>query len=87
MKDGRIGGAAQFGRACTINGTINDDENIDRLLKAISDNPAVTYDGLSVLLGIPRRTVSREMKKLQDSGIIEREGAKKNGRWIIKTNH
>ena len=68
----------------TINGTINYDENIERLLKAISDNPTVTYDGLSALLGIPRRTISREMKKLQDNGIIEREGAKKNGRWIIK---
>jgi ATP-dependent DNA helicase RecG len=68
----------------TINGTINPDGNEARLLKAIIDNPAITYDKLSVSLPMPRRTVSREMKKLQDGGVIEREGARKNGRWIVK---
>jgi hypothetical protein len=33
---------------------------------------------------MPRRTVSREMKKMQDGGIIGREGARKNGSWIVK---
>jgi ATP-dependent DNA helicase RecG len=69
----------------TINGTINYSGDETHLLKAISDNPAITYDGLSALLGMPRRTVSREMKRLQDSGKIEREGARKNGRWIIRS--
>ena len=68
----------------TINGTINSDENDIRLLNAISDNPAITFDGLSMLLNMPRRTISREMKKLQENGRIEREGARKNGQWIIK---
>jgi len=68
----------------TINGTIIIDESSNRLLNALSDNPAITYDGLSKLLGMPRRTVSREMKKLQENGRIEREGAKKTGRWIVK---
>jgi ATP-dependent DNA helicase RecG len=70
----------------TINGTINSDENGIRLLKAVADNPAITYDRLAELLGIPRRTVSREMKKLQESGLIEREGARRYGRWIVKVN-
>jgi len=68
----------------TINGTINTDGNGARLLRAILDNPAITYDGLSTLLSMPRRTVSREMKKMQEDGKIEREGARKNGRWIVK---
>jgi len=68
----------------TTNGTINSGVNNDRLLKAISDNPAITYDGLSALLKMPRRTVSREMKKLQESGLVEREGAKKKGCWSVK---
>jgi predicted HTH transcriptional regulator len=55
-----------------------------RLLEAISENPKITYDGLSVLLDMPRRTVSREMKELQDCGKIERIGARKNGRWVVK---
>jgi ATP-dependent DNA helicase RecG len=68
----------------TINGTINAGDNKARLLKAIADNPAITYDGLSASLSLPRRTVSREMKKLQEDGVIGREGARKNGRWIVK---
>ena len=68
----------------TIKGTINSAGNTVRLLKAISDNPAATYDELTVILGMPRRTVSREMKKLQESGKIERVGARKKGHWIIK---
>ncbi len=56
----------------TITGTINSDGNSIRLLKAISDNPAITYDELAVMLGIPRRTISREIKELQKSGTLER---------------
>ena len=67
----------------TINGTITFEDTSTRLLTAVSDNPMITYDGLSSLLGIPRRTVSREMKKLQENGYVEREGARKNGRWIV----
>ena len=79
----------------TINGTINSDKGSNgtissknsnlRLMNAISDNPAATYDELAVLLDIPRRTVSREIKRLRESGEISREGAKKNGRWVVKT--
>jgi predicted transcriptional regulator len=68
----------------TINGTINMNDSSKRLLNAILDNPAITYDGLASLLSMPRRTVSRELKKLQEAGLIEREGARKNGRWIVK---
>jgi len=67
----------------TINGTINSEDAGARLLVAVADNPAITYDGLSALLKMPRRTVSREMKKLQEQGLIEREGAKKTGKWIV----
>ena len=68
----------------TINGTIKSSDTVERLLKAVSDNPSITYDRLSEALDIPRRTVSREMKKLQDSGKVKREGARKNGRWVVK---
>lgn len=72
----------------TINpdiGTINSKNNSLKLVDAITDNPTITYDELAVLLDIPRRTVSREMKKLCESGEISREGARKNGRWAVKS--
>ncbi|GHU52476.1 hypothetical protein AGMMS49975_08340 [Clostridia bacterium] len=64
-------------------GTINFENVSERIKQAISDNSVITYDGLSELLGLPRRTVSREVKKLQETDKIQRDGAKKNGRWII----
>lgn len=51
----------------TINGTISETENSGRLINAIADHPAITYDGLAELRSIPRRTVSREMKKRQET--------------------
>ena len=67
----------------TINCTIKSESNDVRLLKAIISDPVITYDGLSALLSISRRTVSREMKRLQGDGRIKREGARKNGRWLV----
>jgi predicted HTH transcriptional regulator len=71
----------------TINGTIKSEENDSLILNAISTNPSITLDGLSTLLNMPRRTVSREMKKLQETGRIERDGTRKKGRWIIKQKY
>jgi predicted HTH transcriptional regulator len=68
----------------TVTGTVNLDEDDIRLLKAISDNPAMTYDKLAAILKMPRRTVSRRIDKLRKSRKIEREGADKNGRWIVQ---
>jgi predicted HTH transcriptional regulator len=39
---------------------------------------------LSEQLGKYYRTIERGIKKLKDSGIIEREGSKKTGKWIVK---
>ena len=68
----------------TRNGTRNSDDYSTRLIEAIKINPKLTYDALAELLSIPRRTISREMKKLQESGKIERIGANKGGEWIVK---
>jgi DNA-binding Lrp family transcriptional regulator len=54
------------------------------LLNALVDNLAITYNELSYLLIMPRRTVSREMKKLKDASAIKREDTRKNGRLIVK---
>jgi len=68
----------------TKDGTIDTDNlKCISLLEAISNNPSVTYDKLAEILSIPRRTISREMKKLQESGKIKREGTKTKGYWIV----
>ena len=49
----------------------------------IKDNPTATIVQLSELTGKSQSTISRELKEYQTAGLIRREGARKNGRWVI----
>ena len=66
-----------------IIGKIND--KIKTTLDVIRDNPTATIDKLSELAGKSQSTISREIKKYQAAGLLRREGARKNGRWIVPT--
>lgn len=67
----------------TINGTISDTMNHERILNAIAKNATITFDEISSELGISRRTVSREIQKMQENGILRRIGSRKSGSWEI----
>ncbi|MDR0596306.1 MAG: putative DNA binding domain-containing protein [Clostridiales Family XIII bacterium] len=68
----------------TINGAANPKRIESLLVEALIANPSITYDGLAKLLSVSRSTVSREIKKLIEDGKIEREGARRNGSWVVK---
>ena len=59
--------------------------NQKKILEAIKQNPFVTQEELSQIVGIAKLNINKNMKKLQENGIIERVGADKNGSWQIKT--
>ncbi len=44
----------------------------------------LTLDQLAVVLGKSRSTVKRIVNTLKDKGVLNRDGARKNGRWILK---
>ena len=65
-------------------GTVNPVNNESLALQIIANlkaDPFVSYDELSELMGVPRRTVARRIKELADAGRIRRVGAAKNGHW------
>lgn len=67
-------------------GTVNSVNNESLALQIISNlkaDPFVSYDELSELMGIPRRTIARRIKELSDVGKIRREGSKKTGHWEV----
>ena len=67
-------------------GTVNPVNNESLALQIIANlkaDPFVSYDELSVLMGVPRRTVARRIKELADAGRIRRVGAAKNGHWEV----
>ena len=57
--------------------------NQQKIIDTIKKNPYVTQEELADIVGIARKNIITNMKKLQDSGIIKRIGANKNGHWQI----
>ena len=45
----------------------------------------ITSAQMSEALGINRSAVSKHLKKMQEDGIIKREGPDKGGKWVILT--
>jgi predicted HTH transcriptional regulator len=53
-------------------------------LNLLTKNPAITAQAVADTLGISRRSVDTHISQLKKAGLVERMGAKKNGRWIVK---
>ena len=48
------------------------------------DRPTITQDEMSNLLGVTPRTIRNHINYLIDKDYIERTGANKNGKWMVK---
>ena len=57
--------------------------NQKKILEAIENNPNITQEELAEFVGITRKSIISNMKKLQENGLIKRIGADKNGYWQI----
>ena len=65
---------------------INLSESEKSVLVEIIKNPFVKTEELVNLLGISMPTVNRSIRSLRLKGIMERDGSKKKGLWIVKTD-
>ena len=64
-----------------LNEALNADEKI--IVKLIMGDPSINQEEISKKSGFSRSKVQRIMKKLSDSHVIYREGAKKDGFWRV----
>ena len=55
----------------------------EEILKVIIDNPFYNRKELSEIFGKTEEGIGYYLKKLTKAGIIKREGAKKNGKWVV----
>uniref|UniRef100_UPI00259CD711 DeoR family transcriptional regulator n=2 Tax=Bacteroidales TaxID=171549 RepID=UPI00259CD711 len=53
------------------------------IIHLLENTPDATMPEIAEVMAITYRTVRRDMEYLQKSGIISREGGRKEGRWII----
>jgi ATP-dependent DNA helicase RecG len=74
------------GLNCGINFGLNYgiNETQQHILKMLFENPAITTQTVADALGISRRTVDNHISQLKKAGLVGRDGAKKNGYWIVK---
>ncbi|MGP1475415.1 MAG: Fic family protein [Treponema sp.] len=63
--------------------TVKLSNNQNKILEEIKKNPFITQYELSELIGITRKAIIQNMKKLQDAGLIERVGSDKSGKWAM----
>lgn len=57
--------------------------NQKKIIETIAENPYITQNKLSEIVGISRKSIIQNMKKLQENHFIERVGADKNGHWKV----
>ncbi len=58
--------------------------NQQKIMDAIKVNPFITQEELVDIVGIAKKNIIANMKKLQTNGLIKRIGADKNGHWQIE---
>ena len=59
----------------------------EAILGMITQNSKVTSTQMAEALGINRSAVSKHLKKMQEDGIIKREGPDKGGKWVVLNNN
>ncbi len=58
--------------------------NIEKdILKIVMQNPCITVKELSKKLDRTENSVRYYLRKMTDSGLVERKGSTKSGRWLI----
>ena len=57
--------------------------NQQKIIEVLKSNPYVTQEELSNIVGITRKSIIANMKKLKENGLIKHIGADKNGYWQV----
>ncbi|MCL2013518.1 MAG: MarR family transcriptional regulator [Oscillospiraceae bacterium] len=54
------------------------------ILEYLSNHPRATQIEFAAAIGKTRRGVQEAIARLKEKGLLEREGAGKNGQWVVK---
>lgn len=60
------------------------ESKVQKLLYLIAEDSRATQAEYAVRLGVSKRTVSRMFVSLQEQGVLERRGTKRNANWVIR---
>jgi len=57
--------------------------NAEEIIAWINQKPEITVDEIAIKIGKSQSTIEKTIKKMKDTKVIERKGARKTGRWYI----
>lgn len=70
-----------------LNVGLNVDVNINgierKIIELVLNDPTLTAEKISIIIGKTKRTAERYLKALQEKGYIERSGSDKTGHWKV----
>lgn len=53
------------------------------ILELLAKNPTMTQAQLMEQMELTRKQVQKDVKELQEEGMLKREGSNRNGRWVV----
>ncbi len=59
-------------------------ERKQAILEFLTENPKMTQTQLMKEMDLTRKQIQKDIKELQENGVLEREGSNRNGHWVIK---
>ena len=71
-------------KTCQKKDLVSEMSNMDKIRNAIAENPYVTQRELQKITGLSRSGVRYILQHMRDSGELERVGATKKGKWMLK---
>lgn len=70
-------------RKVNVKVSVKVNANQQKILSHLRKNPYATMEELSEIVGIAKKNIFNNIKKLQGNGLLRRVGADKNGRWEV----
>ncbi len=61
-------------------------ERKNAIIEILAENPRMTQTTLMDILNLSRKQIQKEIKELQEQGVLVREGSNRSGKWIVKKN-
>ena len=65
-------------------GDVGENEIKNKILSAMRNDPKISAKTLSQKMEVATRTIERNIRSLKEEGIVERVGAAKGGKWVVK---
>ena len=59
------------------------EKSVEKIIRAMKENPKITVKELTSLVGLSRRGVEKNIKILQEKGLLCRVGPDKGGHWEV----